>query len=168
MRASNLSQAESAKNQELQLRASVLLALDQRWETEPLILIRAFLQQLIKEVFEDCASRWPTKPSEDLKLLTAPIFLTRLNELETKYPESHFRLFQICGFFETVGYVARAGYVSADDVFNLLGGSVMTAAMVFRPYIKAKLAAGNDPRFYENFIWIVNEAERRQATSLAV
>ena len=33
MRESNQKQAESAKNQELQLRASVLLSLDERWES---------------------------------------------------------------------------------------------------------------------------------------
>jgi hypothetical protein len=166
MRVNNEKQAESAKNQELQLRTTVLLALDQRWETDPLISVRAYLQEFIKEVFEECALRWPDKPPSDLKPLTAPLFLARLNQLETQDPSVHFRLFQICGFFETVGYVARAGYITIDDVFNLLGGSIMTAATVFRPYISAKLQAGNDPRFYENFMWIVAEVERRQAISL--
>jgi hypothetical protein len=151
MRESNQKQADSARNQELQLRASVLMSLDQRWETDPLISIRRELQDFITGVFDQCLARWPGTPLPDLRALTAPIFLSRLNEMEANDPAQHFRLFQICGFFETVGYVARAGYVSAGDVFNLLGGSVATAAMVFRPYISAKLHAGYDQHFYETF-----------------
>jgi hypothetical protein len=165
MRESNQKQAESAKNQELQLRANVLLALDQRWETEPLVSVRVDLQDFIKKVFDECATRWPGKSASELRPLTAPIFLSRLNELETQDAAMHFRLFQICGFFETVGYVARAGYVTPDDIFYLLAGSIMSVATVFTPYVNAKLQAGNDARYYENFLWIVTQVERKQAIS---
>jgi hypothetical protein len=50
MQESNGRQAESARNQELQLRASVLLTLDQRWESEPLVSMREELQSLVKDV----------------------------------------------------------------------------------------------------------------------
>ncbi len=48
MQESNRKQAESARNQELQLRASVLLTLDQRRESEPLVSSRAVLHALEK------------------------------------------------------------------------------------------------------------------------
>jgi hypothetical protein len=53
MQESNRKQAESARNQELQLRTSVLLTLDQRWESEPLLTSRAELFALEKKVLQE-------------------------------------------------------------------------------------------------------------------
>jgi hypothetical protein len=107
MQESNRKQADSARNQELQLRANVLLALDQRWESEPMILLRAELQVLVMEVLRETAANWPGRSIADLRRLSARGFTARLRELGEKNPVKQLRLFQICGFFETVGYVAR-------------------------------------------------------------
>jgi hypothetical protein len=69
-------------------------------------------------------------------------------------------LLRICGFFETVGCVVHAGYVPAKDVLDLLSVSILTASMVFRPHIKKLLEEGAPDNFFENFLWIVEQAER--------
>ena len=75
---------------------------------------------------------------------------------------------RMCGFFETVGYVARVGYVPIDDVINLLGGSILETGRLFRPHIQrlTELPAG-DPRMYEHFLWLLSTLEKRVSTSLA-
>jgi hypothetical protein len=93
--------------------------------------------------------------------------VSRLKQLETEDVANNLRIFQICGFFETVGYVARAGYITIADVQSLLGGSIKTAAMVFRPYIQDLLSFRNaDPKLFEHFLWLIDEIERRDAISL--
>jgi hypothetical protein len=81
--------------------------------------------------------------------------------------EQYFRLCKISGFFETVGYVVRAGYIPLDDVINLLGGSILEAGRVFRPHIQAtKSQPGGDPRMYEHFLWLLGELEKHVSTSV--
>ena len=59
MRESNRKLAESARNQELQLRASVLLSLDERWESVSIAAAIAELRTLIGEVERELAVRYP-------------------------------------------------------------------------------------------------------------
>src|ERR1700693_4093008 len=66
MQESNRKQAESARNQELQSRATVLLTLDQRWESEPLLTSRALLFHLEKAVLEEASAQWPGRSIADL------------------------------------------------------------------------------------------------------
>jgi hypothetical protein len=86
---------------------------------------------------------------------------------KTDFPR-YFRLYKICGFFETVGLVARTGYVPLDDVLNLLGGSVLEAGRAFRPHIDSTLRqAGADHRMFEHFLWLLGELEKRLANDSA-
>jgi hypothetical protein len=59
MQESNRKQAESARNQELQLRAGVLLSLDERWESQTMTVSRVELQALIMAVLREVAADWP-------------------------------------------------------------------------------------------------------------
>jgi hypothetical protein len=164
---SNRKQADSARNQELQLRASVLLTLDQRWETEPLLTSRAELFALEKAVLEEAAGRWADRSITDLRRLSAPLFASRLEDLEHQDPAKYLRLFQICGFFETVGYVTKANYLTLTDVSELFSVSINATAVVFRLYIQDLLdVRGADRRLFYNLRWLIAEIERRSAISL--
>jgi hypothetical protein len=168
MQESNRKQADSARNQELQLRANVLLTLDQRWESEPMILLRAELQVLVTDVLREAASKWPTRSIADLRRLNAPAFAARLRDLGEKNPAKQLRLFQICGFFETVGYVARRNYLTLIDVYELFSVSINATAIVFRPYIDDLLNnEGADPLLFYNLRWLIAQVEKQQAISLA-
>lgn len=167
MQESNCKQTDSARNQEHQLRASVLLTLDQRWESEPLLTSRSELFALEKEVLQEAAAQWPGKPIADLRRLSAPLFASRLEDLEEQDPAKYLRLFQICGFFETVGYVTKANYITLTDVSELFSVSINATAVVFRPYIQYLLdIRGADPMLYSNLRWLISEVEKRQAISL--
>ena len=88
------------------------------------------------------------------------------SSLEQDEPNRYQRLFRICGFFETVGYVVRADYVTLVDVFRLFSVSLNTAAMVFRAYIEEIVyAEGANRMLYANFRWLIAEIEKLEATS---
>jgi hypothetical protein len=168
MQESTRKQADSARNLELQTRANILLTLDQRWETKPMLGVRRELQTLISMVEGELLKAAGPIPADALKLRTAPLFVVSLNQMRVDDFKKYFRLYKICGFFETVGYVSRIGYIPIDDVINLLGGSVLEAGRVFRPHIqRAKEEAGSDQRMYENFLWLLSELEKWVSTSRA-
>ncbi|HVC43560.1 MAG TPA: hypothetical protein VND20_02000 [Candidatus Binataceae bacterium] len=168
MRESNRKLAESARNQELQLRASVLLSLDERWESVSIAAAIAELRTLIGEVERELAVRYPDLDLPQRRGRSAPSYIGKLRKLDQDDPARYLCLFRICAFFETVGYVVRAGYLTLTDVFELFSVSINAAAMVFRPYIEDIVnREGADPRLYSNFRWLIAEVERREATSLA-
>ncbi|MGB8411328.1 MAG: hypothetical protein WCE23_00730 [Candidatus Binatus sp.] len=160
MREGNRKQTESARNQELQTRAAVLLSLDQRWESEPMLTFRADLEVLIVEVKTEAAKTWRGQPESEIRKRSADLYAERLARMADENRERYIRLLRICGFFETVGCVVHAGYVPGKDVLDLLNVSILTAGMVFRPHIQKLLEEGAPDSFFENFLWIVEQAER--------
>jgi hypothetical protein len=166
MQESTRRQADSARNVELQTRANILLTLDERWETEPMLSVRRELEILISVVEAELARADP-QSRDVLRLRRAPVLAARLDQMRREDFEQYFRLCKISGFFETVGYVVRAGYIPLDDVINLLGGSILEAGRVFRPHIQAtKSQPGGDPRMYEHFLWLLGELEKHVSTSV--
>lgn len=164
LRESNHKLAESGLNQEQQLRASVLLRLDERWESPSMMAARADLETVFTEVRSETRRSHP-EPGALLQYLSAPNFERHLKELRGADLRKQRRLLQICGFFETVGYVAQAGYVTPDDIYQLLGGSIITAGEVFLPYIEWLLRQDASPDLYRNFRWLVDQIRRKSTFS---
>jgi hypothetical protein len=162
MREGNRKQTESARSQELQTRAAVLLSLDQRWETEPLITCRADLMAPIVEVKSEAAELWRGESDIEILKKSAELYAKRLARMAEENRRRYMQLMRICGFFETVGCVVRAQYVPAHDVLNLLRISILTAGMVFQPYIKRLQDEGAPDDIYENFLWIVEESRPKK------
>jgi hypothetical protein len=160
MREGNRKQTESARNQELQTRAAVLLSLDQRWESEPMLTFRTDLEVLIIEIKTEAAKRWRGLPESVIRQRSADLYAESLALMADENRERYMRLLRICGFFETVGCVVHSGYVPPEDVLGLLSVSILTASMVFRPHIRKLLEEGAPNNFYEHFLWIVEQAER--------
>jgi hypothetical protein len=132
-----------------------------------MVLLRAELQALVTDVLRKAASKWPGRSIADLRRLSARDFAARLRELGEHDPVKQLRLFQICSFFETVGYVARKNYLTLADVYELFSVSINATAMVFRPYIDDLLNnEGADPLLFYNLRWLIGEVEKRQAISL--
>jgi hypothetical protein len=157
MRDGNKEQTKSAKNQELQTRAAVLLSLDQRWETEPMLAYRADLDALIVEVKNEAAKLWRGQPDTEILQRSAELYAKRFARMAEENRQRYMHLMRICGFFETVGCVVRAGYVPKEDVLNLLSVSILTAGDVFQPHIAELIKQGAPKIIYENFLWIVKE-----------
>jgi hypothetical protein len=78
MREGNQRQTESARNQELQTRAAVLLSLDQRWENEPMLACRADLEALIVEVKTEAAKMWRGQPESEIRRRSEDLYAERL------------------------------------------------------------------------------------------
>jgi hypothetical protein len=159
MREGNQKQTESALNQQLQTRATVLLSLDQRWESEPMLSSRVDLDTLIVDVKGEAAKLWLGQPEIEIRKRSADLYAARLARMAEEDRQQYIKLFRICGFFETVGYVVHAGYVPVKDVLDLLSISISTAGMVFNPHIKKLMKEGAPDDLYENFLWIVEKSE---------
>jgi hypothetical protein len=162
MQTTNSMQVESLQKQELQMRATVLLALDERWESASMQEVRGEMEALIRGAKNEALDRWPGQREIDLRNRSAEIYAAILQDFRINDPERYIRLFRVCGFFETVGYVAKTGYIPVDDVVNLLGVAIVTAGMVFQPHITKLLAEeGAEADLYSCFLWLLGEAERR-------
>lgn len=162
----NKMQADSMRNQELQTRAHVLLALDQRWESEPILSARADMQTLIDKVRGQAAQKWKGLSEVEVKRRSSEIYAAELQQMRTSNKTQYLHLFEICGFFETVGYVAHARYIPVEDFINLLGVAIQTTGMVFKPHLEKLLGEeGADKSIYESFLWLLDETEKRYAIS---
>ena len=142
-------------------RANILLLLDQRWENEPILSIRAELDTIVADVRNEANRRWPGLTEEQRREKSIEIYAGKLQQLRTGNRPVYLKLFRVCGFFETVGYVANAKYIPAQDVINLLGGSILDAGMVFKPHIDKLInEEGADKRQYEWFLWLYKETKK--------
>ncbi len=141
-----------------QTRATVLLTLDERWESAEVVALRQELEKLIRETAEEAKRR----PATGRGLLTpADLFPDRLEKLRNDDPDTYSKLFRLCGFFETVAYVARAKYITVKDLDNLLGASISDTGKLFRNHIVRRQRETGIPGFLEHYIWLVDEIERR-------
>jgi hypothetical protein len=143
-------------------RAAVLLSLDERWENEPMLTCRANLEELIIDVKNEAARIWRGQPESEIRRRSADLYAERLARVAEEDRPRYIQLLRICGFFETVGCVVQSGYIPKEDVLDLLYVSIPTAGQVFRPHIQKLLEEGAPDNLYENFLWLVEEAEQEQ------
>jgi hypothetical protein len=140
-----------------QTRASVLLALDERWESGDLVLLREDLEIFIREVVDEAKRRsTPQRP-----VTTKEIFPERLEALRTADPDRHLRLFRLCGFFESMAYAARERYIRTSDLYNLLGVSIRDTGAVFRQHIVNRQSDWNTPQLFEHYVWLIDQVRKR-------
>lgn len=140
-----------------QTRVDTLLRLAERWASEPLLSSRKEVWNLMKEVGDEANGRWPDAAEDELRARCRELFETKLGEISTSDREKLRLLFQMCDFFETVGYLAKGKYIPIADTVNLLGVGVLQVAAVFEGRI---VNSRNDPKEYEWFLWLVNETRR--------
>ena len=145
----------------LQVRANTLLALDHRWESEHLLSIKADVQQMIDQVKQDTEAKYSHLSVGGKLKKSAETYAMKLQMMRTNDPTRYMRFFEICGFFETMGYVAKGEYIPVEDVVNLFGGSILKMGIVFKPHIDKLLGEeGADLRMYECFLWLLGETKR--------
>ncbi len=152
------------RNVLLQRRANTLLSLDQRWETDPLTESRGQWFALVTSVLAEARKISPGLSDAELLGRSGDLFAMRLRALRTSDTGTYLSLMRLCGFFETVGYVAKAGYLPTRDVTNLLAASLTTAHAVFGQHIRELQTETEDAGLYEMFLWLYTE--ERKAHSL--
>jgi hypothetical protein len=141
-------------------RAAVLLSLDERWENEPMLACRTNLEEMIIEVRVEAAKRWRGQSESEIRRRSGDLYAERLAVMADENRQKYMQLLRICGFFETVGCVVQSGYIPTEDVLDLLRVSIRMAGVVFEPHIKKLLEDGAPSDFFENFLWLVEEAQR--------
>ncbi len=73
------------------------------------------------------------------------------------YPE----YMRLVGFLETLGYVARKGYLPKADTINLFGGTILACRRTFYGHIKQIQAKpGTTGRAWEHAVWLMDETQR--------
>jgi len=136
-----------------QTRANVLLELDQRWESREMLAVRRELNDFLDRARGMVHAGSPTLPE---------IVAAELERMRTTPADrtTYLKLLRICGFFETVGYATRAGYIRATDVSNLLGGSIRDTGATFVTHITHVQRVYNTPRLYEHYVWLTDVVRR--------
>lgn len=156
-----MTRTESVRAQELEARARILLDLDDRWESDSMQAIRAEVIQMREEVKKEAAERWPGQSEAERQRRSADIYADKLQKIREKELLRYLRIIEICGFFETVGYVARSGYIPPNDVILLLGGSILQAGEIFKPHIDKRVSEmGEHRQLFENFLWLLGETQK--------
>lgn len=139
-----------------QTRATVLLALDERWEGTDLRSVRDDFS-----TFSDRVEGEAKRQSTPKRVVTAEeLFPAQLEAMRTGEREKYQNIFRMCGFFETIAYAARARYIRVSDLDNLFGGSIRNSGKVFREHILDKQRELGEPRYYEYYVWLVDECRK--------
>jgi hypothetical protein len=132
----------------MQTRANILLSLDERWESGEVLKLREELNTFIVQV-QNAAT--PQQTAVDL-------FPASLKALHGRDAASYRKLIRLCGFFETLGYAAKAKYIRVTDLHNLLGSSIGEDGKLFRQHILELQEVR--PRLLEHFLWLVDQVEK--------
>ena len=61
------------------------------------------------------------------------------------------------GFFETIGYFSRVGYILPNDALELYGPAIRNYDNVFRGHIA--VLQKDDREIYVNFLWLADKAK---------
>ena len=153
-------QINIAKGQERATRASVLLSLDERFGSQPMVDGRAEIAGVIDRVNKRADELYPGYERKEKRKRAIDLYPDELEKMRTAAsPDPYFRLMRTCAFFETVGYVTYSKYVPLDDVLKLFGPSIADAGIVFGVHIK-KLREEQNEDLYDNFLWLIEESNK--------
>jgi hypothetical protein len=138
--------------------ANLLMDIDHRWDHEmkearnTLALIADDIQRWVK-------SRHPGLEGADLNTEIQSEWRRTLNGMRRRGSPAYLDAISICGFFETVGLMVRKNYVSADDVVELLGVSILNLDFYLRPHIEERAKEEGVPEgFFEHALHLCDLA----------
>lgn len=139
-----------------QTRANTLLNLDHRFESEPLIAA--------KKIFHDTLMTATNKPgAQNLQEKFSNELDAMSVSTDSTMRENYQKLFVLCGFFETVGFVAKTGMIKKSDVQELFGTSAKDTASYFKKHIiDLREKTGRSKHYFEYLLDLGEEMERMQ------
>ena len=139
-----------------QSRADVLLKLDERWESKDVVVLREEVDRFIKEIQAKAIQQ---QTLSGHPVTAEALFPGELDQLRFGRSDRYGQLVRVCGFWETVGYSARAGYIRVRDLHGLLGGAIREHGGVFRKHIERLQTT--HPGMLEHFVWLSHEVDLR-------
>lgn len=139
---------EQIKTAIIHNRASVVLELDNRWESDAMIESRTLLTDLY----------------ETVRAAHAPEAWTRtynkhLADLRSKDPTKYRTMMRLAGYFETAGWVIGKRYVEKEDFLDLFRVSVVVFGKVFEEHLVILQRLENSPKLYEHALSLIRETK---------
>jgi hypothetical protein len=117
-------------------RATFLLELDRRWDSETMTAARLFLTTIREAAAKEVAEKFPTQNDGVKERHIAELVYAKLNELHTTESPDYQKLLSICGFFETAGLMVKLGHVSTEEIMGLFRGPITVVDRCFRSHIQ--------------------------------
>jgi len=142
-----------------QTRATVLLTLDERWESEHMFTLRKEYEDFLEHAFSEANRRSTRQRPVDVLQVCGELLEALRVSRDAKEAERYSKLFRLCGFFETLGYATTAQYIRVADVHGLLGASIAECGLVFKSHILG--LQRQRPGLLENFVELVDKIEER-------
>lgn len=140
--------ARYAKNQLDQMRsdseqtlknsqASILLGLDDRWESTPMMESRAMFVEVNREIIKNIADNFPEINDEARVERMKENWCTKLGTIfrDDDDIDKYHKLMRMCGFFESVGLMVSRDYISEKDVLGLFRGSMVSIDRCYSKHI---------------------------------
>lgn len=145
------------RNQKLATRASILLGLDERFASQSMQEAITEENALIDRINAQAQHEFSGLGKKEWKQKRSELYPKELERMRNETPpDKYIRLMRICGFFETVGYVARSKYVPLNDILNLFSPAIEDAGQIFRSHVH-KLRDIYSEAIYDNFLWLVEK-----------
>lgn len=160
MRTDSQTQINIARQQELGTRASILLALDGRFNSEPMQKARTEMGSLHDEVIREAHIRWAAFDEGEIRRRSLDLYAEKLQTIREEDRPRYVILLNACSFFETVGYVTKSKYVPLEDVLKLFSASVTLGGAIFGAHLEKLRDSSLDRSIYENFSWLITEARK--------
>ena len=146
---------------DLQRRASVLLDLDNRWDSSGMIAARLEMVKLMAEIDAEAERDFEHLTPAEIKERSRDMFAQRLADMDRKGDATYPTLTNMLSFFETVGYVAKRGYLPTRDVIDLFGSAILSTDRVFGRHIaKRQALPATTGRVYEYTVWLIGEMKK--------
>lgn len=139
-------------NQQLRLsRASFLMEIDLRWDSDELRRARKLLHALTDEINIDTTRKHSTATAEQRDKAVKRAWAERLRRKREENLDDYMALMAICGFFETVGLMVERKYIELDEIESLLKGPILAVERCFAEHIQDRNAEMGVPKgLYEN------------------
>ena len=152
----------------VQARATLLLALDERWESTALRPCRDAMQNVLERLLTGPMQEWAGLPLGQREQHFRDLCAAEMQRLRIEDKPCYNQIMQVAGLLETVGFVARKKYLPVADVVELLGGSIEGAGDLLCAHLRKFQEEELDEELYEHFLWLVTQAEEHaRGTSVA-
>lgn len=149
-------------------RASLLLQLDERFDSTEMKDARALLYTKLDEVKHAVATAQPLANEAQRNTLCRTEWAARLGDMRVNDNGNYMKLLVFAGFFETVGLMVNMRYISSTDVINLLEGPILDMEMAFREHVANRITeSGTAPDLLKHAFLLADVAKKKAAQRAA-
>lgn len=142
-------------------RATFLLELDRRWDSERLIKARLLLTQMRERASKEVATEYPTQNDGIRAAQISKKMSDHLTKLHTEGSEDYQTIMSICGFFETAGLMVKNNHITKVEIDALFRGPIEAVNLCFRPHIVHRQnEIGVPGGLYEHALYLCDELSK--------